>query len=81
MPTACLSFEFCNSIPAMPNSRLAIRARRILVGRSSLDGIPSAPTNLQANIEEGDKLFGTECAGCHGLDGHKPIDAGQHTVA
>src|SRR5712691_10146255 len=24
-----------------------------------------------------DKLFGTECAACHGLDGHTPTDAGR----
>jgi mono/diheme cytochrome c family protein len=56
---------------------LATRAKRILVHRSSRDSIPPAPTNLQASIEEGDKLFGTECAACHGLDGHKPTDAGR----
>ena len=47
---------------------LATRAKHIFVRRSSRDGIALAPTNLQASIEEGDKLFGTECAACHGLD-------------
>ena len=56
---------------------LATRAKRILVHRSSRDSIPPEPTNLQASIEEGDKLYGTECAECHGLDGHKPTDAGR----
>ena len=56
---------------------LATRAKHILVHRSSRDNIPPAPTNLQASIEEGDKLYGTECAECHGLDGHKPTDAGR----
>jgi mono/diheme cytochrome c family protein len=56
---------------------LATRAKRFLVSRSSRDGIPPAPTNLQASIEEGDKLFGTECAMCHGLDGHQPTDTGR----
>ena len=56
---------------------LATRAKHILVRRSSRDGIPLAPTNLEASIEEGDTLFGTECAACHGLDGHKPTDAGR----
>jgi mono/diheme cytochrome c family protein len=56
---------------------LVTRAKHILVRQSSRDGIPPAPTNLQASIEEGDKLFGTECAACHGLDGHKPTDAGR----
>ena len=56
---------------------VASRAKHILVRWSSRDGIPPAPTNLQASIEEGDKLFGTECAACHGLDGHTPTDAGR----
>jgi len=56
---------------------LATRAKHILVHRSSRNSIPPAPTDLQASIEEGDKLFGTECAACHGLDGHTPTDAGR----
>jgi mono/diheme cytochrome c family protein len=56
---------------------ITTRAKHILIGRSSREGIPSAPTNLQASIEEGDKRFGTECAACHGLDGHTPTDAGR----
>jgi mono/diheme cytochrome c family protein len=57
---------------------LATRAKQILVHRSSTrDSISPAPTDLRASIEEGDKLFGTECAACHGLDGHTPTDAGR----
>ena len=56
---------------------LATRAKHVLVRRNSRDGIPPAPTNRESSIEEGDKLFGTECAACHGLDGHKLTDAGR----
>jgi len=56
---------------------LATWAKHILVRRSSRERIPPAPPNLQASIEEGDRLFGTECGACHGLDGHKPTDAGR----
>jgi hypothetical protein len=56
---------------------LATRAKHILVSRSSREGIPPPPANLQASIEEGDKLFSTECAMCRGLDGHQPTDAGR----
>ena len=56
---------------------LATRAKHILIRRSSREGIPPAPTNRQASIEEGDKLFGTECGACHGLDGNKLTDAGR----
>ena len=51
----------------------ATQAKHVLIARSSREGVPSAPTNLQASIEEGDKLFGTECAACHVLDGHTPL--------
>jgi mono/diheme cytochrome c family protein len=56
---------------------LATWAKHAIVRRSSRQGIPPAPASLQASIEEGDKLFGTECAACHGLDGHQPTDAGR----
>jgi mono/diheme cytochrome c family protein len=56
---------------------LSTQAKHLLIRWSSRDGIPPAPTDLQASIEEGDKLFGTECAACHGLDGHTPTDAGR----
>jgi len=56
---------------------LATRAKYILIHRSSRDNIPPPPTDLQASIEEGERLFGTECAECHGLDGHTPTDAGR----
>jgi mono/diheme cytochrome c family protein len=55
----------------------ATRAKHAIVRRSSRQGIPPAPANLEASIEGGDKLFGTECAACHGLDGHKLTDAGR----
>jgi mono/diheme cytochrome c family protein len=55
----------------------ATRAKHLLVRWSSRDGIPTAPTDLQASAEEGDTLYGTECAACHGLDGHTPTDAGR----
>jgi len=63
--------------PGHAETALATRAKHILVRRSSRQGIPPSPTNLQASIEDGDKLFGTECATCHGLDGHKLTDAGR----
>jgi mono/diheme cytochrome c family protein len=64
--------------PGRLETILASRAKHLLIHRSSSrDGISSAPTDLPASIEEGDKLFGTECAECHGLDGHTPTDAGR----
>src|SRR5262249_51543226 len=52
-------------------------AKHLLVRWSSRNGIPPAPADLEASIEEGDKLYGTECAMCHGLDGHTPTDSGR----
>jgi mono/diheme cytochrome c family protein len=63
--------------PGHLETLLATRAKHFLVRRSSRQGTPPAPTNLQASIEEGDKLFGTDCAACHGLDGKKLTDTGR----
>jgi mono/diheme cytochrome c family protein len=63
--------------PGNMETYLATRAKHILVRRSNREAIPPPPSNLKASIEEGEMLFGTECAACHGLDGHKPTDAGR----
>ena len=63
--------------PGKLETYLATNAIHALIHRSSREPIPAAPSNLKASTEEGDKLFGTECAACHGLDGHKPTDAGR----
>jgi mono/diheme cytochrome c family protein len=55
----------------------ATQAKHLLVRWSSREGIPTAPANLQASIEEGDKLYGTDCSMCHGPDGHTPTDSGR----
>lgn len=62
--------------PASMENYLATSARRLLVRRGSRGAIPTAPANLAASIEEGDKLYGTDCAACHGLGGNNPTDAG-----
>jgi mono/diheme cytochrome c family protein len=63
--------------PGYLETFLAARIKGIMIARSSHHGIPPAPTNLQASIEEGDKVYGTDCAACHGLDGHTPTDTGR----
>ena len=55
----------------------ATGAKHLLVRWSSREGIPPAPTNLEAGVEEGDKLYATDCSMCHGCDGHMPTDAGR----
>jgi mono/diheme cytochrome c family protein len=56
---------------------LATQVKHLLVLRSSREGIPPAPMNLQASIEEGDKLYATDCSMCHGADGHTLTDSGR----
>jgi mono/diheme cytochrome c family protein len=63
--------------PGPMETLLAAKAKRLLIRRASHGGIPAPPADRQKSIEEGDKLFGTECAACHGLDGRKLTDAGR----
>lgn len=63
--------------PGRTETYLAAEVKGLLVRVGSRHGIPPAPTDLQASVAEGDKLYGTECAACHGLNGHTPTDAGR----
>jgi mono/diheme cytochrome c family protein len=63
--------------PGRLETFLATQVKHILIRWNSRDRIPPAPTNLQASIEEGDKLYGADCAACHGMEGNKPTDAGR----
>jgi len=63
--------------PSRLETFFATKVKHILVARSSRHGIPPAPTDLQASIKEGDTVYGTDCAACHGLDGHTPTDTGR----
>ena len=56
---------------------LATGAKRLVIRWASREGIPPAPTNLQASVEEGDKLYAADCSMCHGADGHTATDAGR----
>ncbi len=62
--------------PGRTEAFLATKAKHYLVRRSSRVGIPRAPADRQSAIKVGDRLFGTECASCHGPSGHSPTDAG-----
>jgi mono/diheme cytochrome c family protein len=63
--------------PGQTEMFLVTKAKHYLVQRSASRGVPPPPSNLQAGIKEGEKLFGTECAACHGLSGQSPTDAGR----
>jgi mono/diheme cytochrome c family protein len=64
--------------PGRTETYIASKARRLLIRRASQrEQIPPAPADRDASVEEGDKLYGTECADCHGLDGKTPTDEGR----
>ncbi|MDX6457006.1 MAG: hypothetical protein QOE55_703, partial [Acidobacteriaceae bacterium] len=56
--------------PGKMETFLATVVKQFLVSRSSREGIPPPPSNLQESIAEGDKLYATDCSMCHGSDGH-----------
>jgi mono/diheme cytochrome c family protein len=63
--------------PGKTESYLASRAKHAIV-RGNSRGIAPPPTpNTEANPPEGEKLFGIECAVCHGMEGSTPSDAGR----
>jgi mono/diheme cytochrome c family protein len=63
--------------PGQVETFLATVIKQFLVRRSSREGIPPAPANLQESIAQGDKLYATDCSMCHGSDGHTPSDSGR----
>lgn len=63
--------------PSATETYLATRAKHVLVRWSIPGTIPVPPSDVKASIQEGEKLFGTDCAVCHGLDGKSPTDAGR----
>jgi mono/diheme cytochrome c family protein len=76
-----VAFQFnLSAIPEPGNIEIYIasKLRHMLVsGASSREQIPPAPADRSASVEEGDKVYGTECADCHGLDGKSPTDPGR----
>ena len=63
--------------PGQVETFLATQVKHLLIHRSSREGIPPPPTNVQASVEEGGKLYATDCSMCHGSDGHTPTDFGR----
>ena len=63
--------------PGRIETVLATRAKHLLVRWRSREGIPPPPANLQASVEEGDKLYAADCSMCHGPDGRAATDAGR----
>jgi len=63
--------------PGRAETFLATKAKHYLVQRNSRNGVPAPPLDPAAGLKEGERLFGMECAACHGLSGHNPTDAGR----
>jgi mono/diheme cytochrome c family protein len=63
--------------PGQAESYLATQAKHLLVRRSSRDTTLPAAVNIQVSIAEGEKLYGVECATCHGMEGTTPTDVGR----
>ncbi len=63
--------------PGRMETALATKGKRFLVRRASRGAIPPSPTEKEASLTEGDKVFGTDCSECHGNSGRKPADAGR----
>jgi len=63
--------------PGRTETFFATKVKHYVVRRSSSGGVPAPPVDRVAGIKEGGRLFGMECAACHGLSGHDPTDAGR----
>jgi mono/diheme cytochrome c family protein len=63
--------------PGQVETFLATQAKRVLIYKNSRSGIPSPPSNPQAGLEQGETLYGNDCAMCHGSDGHSLTDNGR----
>jgi len=62
--------------PGRTEIYLATKVKHILVHKDSRS-VPLPPATTPASVAEGRKLYGAECAVCHGLDGRTATDAGR----
>ena len=79
---AAAAFALEISLSALPEpgsfeTQTATRAKHFLIARASRSGIPAEPPTSEQSIAEGDKLYGAECAMCHGLDAATLTDTGR----
>ncbi|MGE5324929.1 MAG: c-type cytochrome [Actinomycetota bacterium] len=63
--------------PGRAETYLATKGKHFLIARESRVGIPREPADSPESVAEGDKLYGAECAMCHGMSAHTPTDAGR----
>ena len=91
IPTACILLSAMLgvysgvrkiSISAVPEpgpleASIATYAKHILVRSGSRNDVRAQAIDHQTSIAAGDKLYGAECAMCHGLNGRTPTDTGR----
>jgi len=63
--------------PGQTETFLANKAKHFLVARGSRESVPKEPAHTPVSVAEGDKLYGTECAMCHGMDARTPSETGR----
>jgi mono/diheme cytochrome c family protein len=62
--------------PGRAEIYLVTQAKHRFVARDSR-GVPPEPAATPASAAAGEKLYGAECAMCHGLNARTPTDAGR----
>ena len=65
------------SEPGRTETLLATKAKHYLIRKESRNGVPNGTQGTPLNMAQGEKLYGTECAMCHGMNGRVPTDAGR----
>lgn len=63
--------------PGQTETLLATKGKHFLVARGSRAGVPNEPSDSPLSVAEGDKLYGVECAMCHGMNARTPTETGR----
>ena len=56
---------------------VASHAKKYFVGRAANAGVPTETANNADSISNGQTIYGSLCAGCHGYDGRTPTKQGR----
>lgn len=79
---AGVSFAMWFDLSALPEpgsleSYMATEGKRWLVYRESHSARSQEPSATSESLENGQMIFGAQCADCHGIDGRTPTDIGR----
>lgn len=56
---------------------VASRAKHYFVARAANAGVPAETANIADSVSNGQTIYGSLCAGCHGYDGRTPTKQGR----